>query len=251
MHRTNETLLNSWKLDVLLVATFTFHTGRDTTDDDDGIHVGNFLGEVVKLDELAFADVTTQHREVTIAVLVLNHDVVSLASLHWERLVVGAATSEAEAEATTTAALRLFYDVAIHLEHIAVIGREGVLHITREGSLVLTRKTYRKRVLADALSKAPSTEGGEVQFVVVACNSWLAAETVVVEELSLNALATVELLQVMDGGVAVRKFAGLSIEDFRVRQRILDTLEERVLVSLRRCATIVTVEQLHIVGIRT
>ena len=83
------------------------------------------------------------------------------------------------------------------------------MHITREGSLVLTRKTYRKRVLADALSKAPSTEGGEVQFVVVACNSWLAAETVVVEELSLNALATVELLQVMDGGVAVRKFGKL------------------------------------------
>ena len=35
--------------------------------------------------------------------LVFNHDIVGLASLHRERLVVGTTTTEAEAKATTTA----------------------------------------------------------------------------------------------------------------------------------------------------
>ena len=226
MHGLDKTLLYGRQFDVSLVTAFTFHTGRDTTDDDDGIHVLHLVGKFSELDEFALADVTTQHGKVTITMLVFNHDIVGLASLHRERLVVGTATTEAEAKATTTAALRFFHDVAVDLEHITIISAERVLHITCEGSLVLTRKTDRQRILADTLSKAPCAEGGEVQFVVIVGHGRLATQTVVVEEFSHDALAVVEFLQVVDGRVAVRQFASLLVEHLRVRQSILDALKQ-------------------------
>ena len=84
MHSLDEVLLHGGQLDGLLVAAFAFHTGGDTTDDDDGVGTLHLIGQVSEVDEFAFADVATQHGELSVVVAVLDADVVGLASLHGE-----------------------------------------------------------------------------------------------------------------------------------------------------------------------
>ena len=182
---------------------------------------------------------------------VFDDNVIGLTLLDWERLVVGSAASEAKAEAATTAALSLFNHMTIHLEHIAVIGRERIFHVAREGGLILSADAYRERVLADALGKTPRAEGREVQLVIVTRRSWLATQLLIVIELYEHTLAIVEVLQMMYSSLTISEFAGFLIENISARHRLLNALEQRVLVFLGRSATVVTVQQFHIIGIRT
>ena len=62
--------------------------------------------------------------------LVVDDNVVGLASLNGERLIFYTAS---EAEATTATTFILLNDLAIDLQHIAIIGCQCVLHLTREG----------------------------------------------------------------------------------------------------------------------
>ena len=164
MHSLHEHLLNLWQFDVLLVATFAFHLGRDTANDDNGIGFTGFFGQIVEVYEDTLADVTTQHGKLSVAVLVFNHDVVGLAFLDGERLVL---RFTSEAKETTSTSLCLFHHFAIYLQHIAVICGQCVFHLTSKGGYILTTDTYRQCVATYALSKSPGSESGEVQFVVI------------------------------------------------------------------------------------
>ena len=108
MHGLDKTLLTGRQFDSLLVATLAFHTGRDTTDNDDSISSLHLISQRRVVHLLTLTDVTTQHREVTITTTILNNNVVVLTLLNIERLVVSATASEAEAtETATTTSTRL------------------------------------------------------------------------------------------------------------------------------------------------
>ena len=53
------------------------------------------------------------------------------------------------------------------------------------------------------------------------------------------------------GGVFVIQLTSLVVDDFCVGQGVPDAFEQRVLVVLGRRAAIVTVQQFHVIGIRT
>ena len=55
----------------------------------------------------------------------------------------------------------------------------------------------------------------------------------------------------MDGLVLIVQLTGLLIDNLRTRNGILDTLQQRMLMLLSWCATIVAIEQFNIVGIGT
>ena len=59
MHRLYQTLLHDRQLDVGLVSALAFHTGRDTANDNDDIHIFHFLSEAVELDRLTLTDIAT------------------------------------------------------------------------------------------------------------------------------------------------------------------------------------------------
>ena len=52
----------------------------------------------------------------------------------------------------------------------------------------------------------------------------------------------------MYSSLTISEFAGFLIENISARHRLLNALEQRVLVFLGRSATVVTVQQFHIVG---
>ena len=248
VHGLHEHLLHLGQFDVLLIATLTFHLSRDTSDDDDGIGSLHIVSERSKVHEVALADITTQHGELSVAVLVFDHDVIGLTFLHRERLILRLAS---EAEETTTTRLRLFHHFTVHLQHIAVIRHQRVLHLTCKVSDILTTHTNRKRVTTHTLGKAPGTEGREVQFVIVVGLSRLTSEFLIIKELHLRALSTIEVLQMVDGVILIIEFTGLLVDHVGTRHGGLDTLQQRVLVVVGRRTTIVSVQQLYIVGIRT
>ena len=130
MHSLHQHLLNLGQFDVLLVTTLAFHAGRDTTDNDDSVSTFHLVGQIGEVSQLTLTDVATQHGKLTIAMLVVDDNVVGLASLHRERLILYTTT---EAEATTATALILLNNLTIDLQHIAIIGCQRVLHLTREG----------------------------------------------------------------------------------------------------------------------
>ena len=82
MHGAYQHLLHLGQFDVLLVATFSLHACRDTTDDDDGVGHAHLLGQVGEVSQSALADITTQHGEVACAATIFYHDVISLALLY-------------------------------------------------------------------------------------------------------------------------------------------------------------------------
>ena len=153
---------------------------------------------------------------------ILYHDIVGLSLLHGERLVFDPAAETA----TASASLCLFYHLAVHLERVAVIGGECIFHIAGEGCLILATDANGECVLADALGKAPRTEGREIQLVVVACRDRLAAQFFVIEKLYKHALAVVEVLQVVDSALAVGQLTGFLVEDVSTRYRIADAFEQ-------------------------
>lgn len=102
-----------------------------------------------------------------------------------------------------------------------------------------------------ALGKAVSSEGAEVELAVVATDDRLALEFGVVEEVNPDALAGVEIAEVVDGVVLVGKFAALEVSDLGVWNGIADAFEQGVLVVVGRGAAVVAVEQGNVVGVRT
>ena len=254
MHGLEKLLLHLRQVDGLLVATLAFHTGRDATNDDNGVGNTHFLGNLGEdgLSRLTLADVATQHGEIASTTTIFEHDIVILAFLHIERLVVGTTSAEAEASETTTSATFAFFDdLAVHLQHITVVGGEGVFHLARERGGVLTADAHGEAVVVDAVGKAPCTEGREVEFVVVAGLVGFALQTSVVPELHKHTLAIVELGQMVHGGIVIVQFASLVVDDLGARNGCLDAFQQRVLVLIGRRSTIVSVQQFHIVGIRT
>ena len=231
------------------VAAFALHLGRDAADDDDGIGHAHLLGEVGEVGEDALADVTTQHGELSVAMTVFDLYIIGLAGLDGERLVFGLPS---EAEAATHATFGFFDHLAIDLQDIAVVGGQRVFHLTGESGLILTADTHGERVATHALGKAPGAEGGEVERLgMVFGLGRLACEFLIIIELYLHALAAVEVLQVVDGGILVVEFAGLAVDDVRVRQGSTESVEQRVGVGLCGRASVVAVEHGGIVGVRT
>ena len=157
MHSADETLLNVRQFDVLLVASFAFHLGRDAADDDDGVGRFHFVGQVVEFGQLAFADVAAEHSEVAVAATVFNQDVVGLSLGDGERLVVNLPASESEAAAS--AWLGFLNHLSVHAQRIAVVGHQRVFHVAGEVSLVFSADAHRERVVVDAFGKAPGSEG--------------------------------------------------------------------------------------------
>ena len=254
MHRLHEQLLHHWQVDGLLVATLAFHTGRDTADDDDGISHADFLCQIGEVGEFALADVTTEHGELSVATTVFDHHIIGLASLYGEAFVVGATASEAEASetTTTTAALVFLHDLAVDLQDITVVSVQGVLHLTGESSLVLTCDAHGEIIVVHTFGKAPGSEGGEVELIgIVIALHRITFEVLVVPELHEHTLAIVEVLDMVYGGVFVVQLTGLVVDNLGTGDGILDTLQKRVLVVVGRRATVVTVQEFHIVGIRT
>ena len=84
MHGLDEALLYLGQFDVGLVAAFTLHLGGDAADNDDGIGLAHLLGKVGEVDEDTLADVSAEHGEVAVAVLVFDLHVVGLAFLDRE-----------------------------------------------------------------------------------------------------------------------------------------------------------------------
>ena len=226
MHRLNQQLLHLRQLDGLLVAALTLHTGRDAADDDDGVGHAHLLGQVGEVGQLAFADVAAQHGELSIAATVFYADIVCLPFLYIERLVVGTTASEAEATATAAAALVLLDYFAIDFQNIAVVGRERVFHLTREGGGIFAADADREVVVINTLGKAPGSESGEVQLVVIGSLHWFATELLIIPELHLYALAVVEVLQMVDGCVLVVEFASFLVDNLGVGQGSLDAAEQ-------------------------
>ena len=252
MHGTYQHLLHLGQFDVLLVATFSLHACRDTTDDDDGVGHAHLLGQVGEVSQSAFADITTQHGEVACAATIFYHDVISLALLYIERLILGTTATSEASEATTATAFVLLNYLTVYLQHIAIIGRERIFHLASEGSLVGTADAYGQVVVGDALGKAPGTKGREVQFLIVTrLDGVLEVGVSVVPELYLHTLAIVEFLQMVHGGIFIIQFTSLVVDNFCVGQGVPDAFEQRVLMLLGRRAAIVTVQQFHIIGIRT
>ena len=87
---------------------------------------------------------------------ILDADVVGLASLHGERLVLYPAT---EAEAAASARLAFFHHLAIHFQDIAVVSGQCVFHFACERRLILSADAHGECVATDAVGKAPGTEG--------------------------------------------------------------------------------------------
>ncbi len=247
MHGFYEQLLNDRQFNGLLVAALTLHTCRDATDDDDGIGALHLIGQFCEVDELALADVAAQHGELSAVVAVLYADVVGLASLHGERLVLHTAT---EAEAAASARLAFFHHLAVNLQDIAVVSGQCVFHFTRERRLILSADAHGECVAAHTVGKAPGTEGREVQFLVVAFGHRFTAHVSVVPELYQHALTVVEVEQVRHSLVFVVQLACLLVDDVGIGHCLADALQQRVLMGLCRRAAIVAVQQLHIIGVR-
>ena len=76
MHIAEQNLLNFRQFDILLITALTLHAGRDTTNDNNGISLLDLVGQVGEVSELTLTDVATQHSEVAVATLVLNHNVI-------------------------------------------------------------------------------------------------------------------------------------------------------------------------------
>ena len=113
MHSGKQHLLNLWKFNGLLVATFAFHTCRDSTDDDDSVGLFHLVGKVGEVGQLSLTDVATKHGELSVAATIFNHHIVGLSFLYVERLVVRTATSKTE----TTSAVAcgsLLNNLAVH-----------------------------------------------------------------------------------------------------------------------------------------
>ena len=143
-------------------------------------------------------------------VTVFYGDVVGIAGLDGERLVFRLAS---ETEETASTALSLFDDLAVHFQRVAVVGHQRVFHITGEGGLVLTADTDGEGIATDTLGKAPGSEGGEVELVVIIGLHGLAFHRGIVPEFYLGALAVVEVAKVMDGRVLIVELTGLAVDD--------------------------------------
>ena len=155
--------------------------------------------------------------------LVFDDNVVGLSLLHREGLVLGL-PSETKAPATT--GLCFLYDFTVYFQHIAIVRHQCVFHLACKGSFILTADTYREGVAVYALGKAPGSESREVQLIIIRCLGRLASQFLVIKELHLGTLTTIEVLQVMDGGVFIVKFTCFLVDDVRARHSSLDAAEQ-------------------------
>ena len=84
MHSLDKQLLYNRQFDILLITTLTFHAGRDTTDDDDGVGHLHLVGQISEVSQLTLADITAQHGEIAVATTIFNYYVIVLAFLYGE-----------------------------------------------------------------------------------------------------------------------------------------------------------------------